>query len=88
MVKTSVQIHDNLMEKLIVMEARQQREKSGIINEAVREYIEREERRQLLEETQIGLADIQAGRVIDGEKVMAWLESWGNEHELEPPQFQ
>jgi predicted transcriptional regulator len=32
-----------------------------------------------------GLADVRAGRVMDGEPVLRWLESWGTEHELPPP---
>lgn len=32
-----------------------------------------------------GLADMRAGRVMEGEQVMRWLESWGTEHELPPP---
>jgi predicted transcriptional regulator len=32
-----------------------------------------------------GMADIEAGRLIDGDEVMEWLESWGTENELEPP---
>ncbi len=32
-----------------------------------------------------GLADLRAGRVVDGGQVMRWLESWGADHELPPP---
>ena len=32
-----------------------------------------------------GIADADAGRVIDHEPVAAWLESWGTENELPPP---
>ena len=32
-----------------------------------------------------GLEDLRAGRVLDGDVVMRWLESWGTEHELAPP---
>jgi predicted transcriptional regulator len=32
-----------------------------------------------------GLADIRAGRVVDGDDVLRWLESWGTEQELPPP---
>jgi predicted transcriptional regulator len=32
-----------------------------------------------------GLADLRAGRVVEGDAVMRWLESWGTEHELAPP---
>lgn len=32
-----------------------------------------------------GLADVQAGRVMDGDEVLRWIESWGTEQELPPP---
>ena len=32
-----------------------------------------------------GLADVRAGRVVDGNDVLRWLESWGTEQELPPP---
>ncbi len=36
-------------------------------------------------DTVAGLEDIKAGRVIDGDKVLAWMKSWGTENELPPP---
>jgi predicted transcriptional regulator len=32
-----------------------------------------------------GLADIEAGRTVPHEKVVAWVRSWGTENELPPP---
>ena len=32
-----------------------------------------------------GIADADAGRVVDHEAVAAWLESWGTENELPAP---
>jgi predicted transcriptional regulator len=32
-----------------------------------------------------GLADIEAGRVVDGDEVLRWIDSWGTDHELEAP---
>ena len=32
-----------------------------------------------------GLADVEAGRIIDGGQVMAWVESRGYDNELSPP---
>jgi predicted transcriptional regulator len=32
-----------------------------------------------------GLADLRAGRILEGDRVMRWLESWGTEHGLAPP---
>jgi predicted transcriptional regulator len=38
------------------------------------------------EEILAGLAELDAGAGIAGEKVIAWLRSWGSEHALPPPQ--
>ena len=31
------------------------------------------------------LEDIETGEIVDGNKVMTWLASWGTDDELEPP---
>ncbi|MDB5971730.1 MAG: hypothetical protein JWQ90_4180 [Hydrocarboniphaga sp.] len=38
-------------------------------------------------EAEEGLADIAAGRVIDGDEMLRWIDSWGTDHELEAPQL-
>jgi predicted transcriptional regulator len=38
-----------------------------------------------LQEIDAGLAAIEEGRSVSGEKVFDWLRSWGTEHELPPP---
>lgn len=40
---------------------------------------------QMRRDIDAGMADIEAGRVIEGEKIIEWLESWGMDNELEPP---
>ena len=37
------------------------------------------------EKVRRGREDIAAGRIIDDDKVDAWLESWGKDGELDPP---
>ncbi|MFZ0241168.1 MAG: type II toxin-antitoxin system RelB/DinJ family antitoxin [Desulfobacterales bacterium] len=37
------------------------------------------------QETLEALEDIEAGRVVDGDKVLNWLSDWGIEGEQEPP---
>lgn len=70
------------MEKLESTADKLQRSKSWLINDAVREYLAKEEvKAQRLLETQEALQDMQAGRVVDGEAVMDWLASWGSEGE-------
>lgn len=83
---TSVRMPDELLEQLDQAAERLRRTKSWIINDAVKEYLIREERKtQELEETRQALADIKAGRVVDGKEVVDWLESWGTDKEKAPP---
>ncbi|MBK1699483.1 CopG family ribbon-helix-helix protein [Thiococcus pfennigii] len=83
---TSVRMPDDLLQRLDSMATRLRRSKGWIINDAVREYLEREDLRQRRdEETREALAELDAGQVVDGEEVLAWIDSWGSDKELEPP---
>lgn len=83
---TSVRMPDDLLQRLDSMATRLRRSKGWIINDAVREYLEREERQQRRdEETREALAELDAGQVVDGDEVLAWIDSWGSENEREPP---
>ena len=83
---TSVRIPDDLMQRLDATAGRLRRSKGWIINDAVREYLEREdERTRRIEETREALAELDAGELVDGDDVLAWVESWGTDHERKPP---
>jgi predicted transcriptional regulator len=72
---TSVRMPDELLEQLQDTAERLRRSKGWIINDAVREYLVKEEREsRMLEDTREALAD-----VID------WLDSWGKDNEKTPP---
>ena len=83
---TSVRMPDDLMRRLDAAAERLRRSKGWLINDAVREYLEREDKRlRRLEETKDALAELDAGELIDGDAVLTWLDSWGTDHEREPP---
>jgi predicted transcriptional regulator len=85
---TSFRLDDDLEEKLEVTATKLQRTKGWIINDALRQYIVREEQKlRMLEETQEAIADIQAQRVVSGEEVMKWLETWGTAAEATAPKI-
>ena len=85
---TSFRLDEDLEEKLDDVASKLDRSKNCIINDALRFYIEREERRErMLQETEEGMADIEAGRTISGDEVINWLETWGSESELEAPEI-
>ncbi|HEX9733069.1 MAG TPA: CopG family ribbon-helix-helix protein [Thermoanaerobaculia bacterium] len=71
---------DEQLEKLAQATART---KAWIALEALRSFLE-------LYDWQVkaireGIADADAGRLVDHDKVSIWLESWGTENELPPP---
>jgi len=86
MTTTSVRLDDDLQFKLETAADRLKRTKGWIINEALRQFIEREELQQrMLEETQNAIADLEAQRIVSGEEVMQWLETWGSPQEKDAP---
>ena len=83
---TSVRMPDDLLGQLEHAAEKLRRTKGWIINDAVKEYLAKEERKgKMLEETREALADIQAGRIVAGDEVMGWLDSWGTDDEKAPP---
>lgn len=86
MAVTSLNMDEDLYRALAEFAERRQRTKGWVISEAVRAYLEAEARREQLRcETLEALEDVQAGRVVDGAEVLAWLRSWGTDRELPPP---
>lgn len=48
--------------------------------------LEREDLRQRrAEETREALAELDAGNLVDGDEVLAWIDTWGSDDELQPP---
>lgn len=83
---TSVRMPDELLEQLQETAEKLRRSKGWIINDAVREYLAKQERQsRMLEDTREALADIKAGRVVDGADIIDWLDSWGEDREKTPP---
>jgi antitoxin component of RelBE/YafQ-DinJ toxin-antitoxin module len=59
---------------------------SHAIRQLMNQYVEQEkelERRH--QQTLEALEDVEAGRVVDGKKVLDWLAGWGDDDEQEPP---
>lgn len=83
---TSVRMPDDLLSQLDQAAKLLRRSKGWIINDAVKEYLAREERKaRMLEETREALADIKAGRVVEGTEIMDWLDTWGTDMEKPLP---
>ncbi len=86
---TSVRLQADLHDSLEVMAAKVRRSKSWVINEALREYLARSQAESdRWTETLSALESLQSGRVVAGDNVHAWLESWGTESEVLSPKSQ
>jgi prevent-host-death family protein len=48
-------------------------------------FQELRERQEFLQAVAEGVADSEAGRVVDHKKTRRWLESWGSDKEKDPP---
>jgi predicted transcriptional regulator len=83
---TSVRLTEDLAGRVEALAAKLQRSKSWIINEAVRDYLERaESEAQRWRDTLKAFDSIKAGKLVDGDAVDKWIASWGSDDELPPP---
>jgi predicted transcriptional regulator len=86
MTVTSIRLQADLEEPLKSAADRHCRSKNWIVNQAVREYLQRDAlEQQRWRETEEALVSAQRGRVISEETVHEWLDSWGDEAEKAPP---
>ena len=83
---TSVRLQPDLEESLEAAACKLHRSKSWLINQAVREYIERESLAEARwNETLAALGSVTEGQVVSERAVESWLQSWGTAGELKPP---
>lgn len=83
---TSVRLTDELQDQLEETAERLRRSKGWIISEALNEFIAKEERALTrIERSRKALDQVEAGQVVDGNEVMAWIASWGSDKESRPP---
>lgn len=83
---TSIRIQKDIEKLLDNAAYRLHRSKNWLINQALREYLERDmNEQQRWQETVKALKSASAGKLVDADRVHAWLESWGKDGELPPP---
>lgn len=79
MSRISYRIREDLNERLGALARELDRSRESLINEAIEVYLEQEDRRRKRHrETLEGLTDVEAGRLVDGDEVLAWIESWSS----------
>jgi predicted transcriptional regulator len=83
---TTVRLQPEVEERLEAMSAKLHRTKSWLINQALREFIQRQEQEQVRwQETLKAMESVAQGKVVSSEAVHTWLRSWGGPDELPPP---
>lgn len=83
---TTVRLQPDIESGLDAAATRLHRSKSWLINQALREFLGREEREQVRwQETLQAMDSVAQGRAVSGEAVHDWLRSWGADDELPPP---
>ncbi len=83
---TSVRIQDELKQPLEELANKLQRSRNWLINEAVKDYISRQEKQSTKwKETLEAIDSVKNGEVVGAEKVHTWMKSWGKENEQKPP---
>lgn len=86
MAVTTVRLQPEVEEGLEDIADKLNRTKSWVINQALREFLERQELEQeRWSQTLEAMESVAQGRVVSGEHVHAWLASWGDADELPPP---
>jgi predicted transcriptional regulator len=83
---TTVRLQPDIEQGLQATAGALHRSKSWVINQAVKEFIERQElEKQRWQETLQAMESVAQGRVVSGESVHEWLNSWGSSNELQVP---
>ncbi|MFZ5724234.1 MAG: CopG family ribbon-helix-helix protein [Pseudomonadota bacterium] len=83
---TTVRLQPEVEESLEAMAGKLHRTKSWLINQALREYIQRQEQEQVRwQETLQAMESVAQGKAVSGEAVHTWLRSWGSSKELPAP---
>ncbi|MCB1852800.1 MAG: ribbon-helix-helix protein, CopG family [Gammaproteobacteria bacterium] len=83
---TSIRLQPEIESPLEELAVKLDRSKNYIINQAIKEYLER----QYIEDsrwsdTLEALSSIKEGSSVPESEVNAWLESWGSGEEISPP---
>lgn len=85
---TSIRLQSDLESQLENLAQNFHRSKNWLINQAIREYIEKNQQEtKRWEETLIALESVKNGQGIPEENVDLWLGSWGTDTEMKPPEL-
>lgn len=83
---TSIRLQSDLEVPLDQLAQKLSRSKNWVINEALKSYIAQQALEdQRWEDTLVALESVCDGKIVSGDRVHEWLDSWGSEGELNAP---
>jgi len=83
---TTVRLQPDVEERLEAIADRLQRSKGWVINQALAEYLEKQQLEQdRWKQTLEAMESAAQGKVVDASEVHSWLNSWGSDNEQDAP---
>lgn len=83
---TTVRLQAEVEQHLEALASKLHRSKGWVINQAVTEYVENQQREQeRWQQTLVAMESAAQGKVVDSSEVYRWLNSWGTDSEQEAP---
>ncbi len=79
----TLEVPQAIQERLEAVSQATDRTKTWLALEALRSFLDLYEWQ--IEAIREGIADADAGRLVDHDRVASWLESWGTDNELPAP---
>ncbi|MCC5878313.1 MAG: ribbon-helix-helix protein, CopG family [Idiomarina sp.] len=84
---TTVRLQAEVEQQLEAIASKLQRSKGWVINQALAEYIEKQQLEQARwKQTLEAMESAAQGKIADASEVHSWLNSWGTEHEQDAPE--
>lgn len=85
---TSVKLDDNLKNRIQQLANTRDRSAHWIMREAIRDYVEREEKKESFKQEAIAswTEYKETGQHLTGQEVYAWLDTWGTDKETGVPE--
>ena len=85
---TTIRLQPELEENLTAISHKMNRTKSWVINQALKEFVDRQKLEQeCWQQTLTAMESAAKGQIVAGEDVQQWLESWGTANELPAPEI-
>ena len=83
---TTVRLQADVEQQLEAIADKLKRSKGWVINQALSEYIDKQQlEQQRWQQTLDAMESVAQGKVVDASEVHRWLSSWGTDHELDAP---